>query len=420
MSRRAIVRALLVIGALGLCVAGFFSCFERREIEIETGVSAEARRNPYLALGRLLERMGHTVVLETNPTRLAELPAPPATLILPTSRRSISAERSQALLDWVSRGGHLAVVTYSLWGESEKGDKDPELQAPRPDPILDRFGLRQWPGLPPLPDHGADGESKKPTPPAAPPAPTFEELIQGKLPEPKIEASWAAFEGTRSLEVGFSPDFRWLDPDAIAQWSVAGMSGVHLIELRHGRGRISAFTSEDPLVNRWIAERDNAEFAVRWLRRDANADGPIWIFYEEDWPSLLTLVRQHALPALIAGAVLLSAWLWGTVFRFGPVIPEPPRARRAWLEHLEAAGRFHWRQDHGHALLAGMRAEVARRLRERHPSWRALSEHERWARVAEHTGVSLEEVEHALASTPSGARSFAASVSALERICAAL
>jgi uncharacterized protein DUF4350 len=418
MSRRAILRALLVLTVLGLCAAWFFSCFEKREVEIETGVSAEARRNPYLALGRLLERMGHTVVFETNPARLAELPAPPATLILPTSRASIGAERSQALLDWVSRGGHLAVVTYSLWGESEKAtEKDPELHAPRPDPILDRFGLRQWPGLPPLPEHGENGLPKAPIAPAPP---SFEDLIQGKLPEPKIEASWAAFDGIEPLEVGFSPDFRWLDPQGAAQWSVAGFSGVHLIELRHGLGRISAFTSEDPLVNRWIAQRDNAEFAVRWLRRDENANGPIWIFYEEDWPSLVTLVREHALPALIAGAVLLSAWVWSTVFRFGPVLPEPPRARRAWLEHLEAAGRFHWRQDRGQALLAGMREEVTRRLREHHPGWRALSERERCARIAEHTGVPLDEVEHALAVTPSGARSFAASVSALERICAAL
>jgi hypothetical protein len=410
-SRQALLRGALVLVLLALCAAGFFACFEKREIEIERGVSDEARRNPYLALGRLLERMGHTVVAETNPERLGELPDPPATLILPTSRASIGAERSQELLDWVSRGGHLAVVTYSFWPDAAE-------EPARPDPILDRFGLRQVAGLLPVPEQAEDEEADEPQEPSEP-TPSLGELFADEADSDATESAWAAFD-TGTLEVGFSPNFRWLDPQAVAAWSVAGFSGVHLIEVAHGRGRISAFTSEEPLLNRWIGERDNAEFAVRWLRRDANADGPIWILYEEDWPSLFALVRRHGMPALVAGAVLLFAWVWSAVFRFGPVLPEPSRARRSWLEHLDAAGRFHWRQDHGRALLAGMRDEVARRLRERHPAWRDLPERERAARVAERTGLSPAEVEHALAGAPGGPRAFAAKVGALERIRAAL
>ena len=436
------MRGGLAARVRALCAAGFFACFERREVEVPKGVSAEAMRNPYLALGRLLERMGHTVVVETNPANLSELPEPPATLILPTSRASIGAERSQALLDWVSRGGHLAVVTYTMWSapadedaeedaEEKEGTEAPEEEAAeeadaapsRPDWILDRFGLRQSAGLPPpQKDPEAEEEMEGDAQPKeeAPPPPSISDIVSGKLFETEVEPAWASFEGIDPLEVGFSPGYRWLDTEGVAQWSVAGYAGVHLIELRHGKGRISAFTSDEPLMNHWIAERDNAEFIVRWLRRDAAADGPIWILYEEDWPSLFALVREHAMPVVIAGAVLLLAWVWGAVFRFGPVLPEPPRARRAWLEHLEAAGRFQWRQDHGRSLLASMRAEVARRMRERHPGWRDLAQRDRYERVAERAGISPAEVEHALVGAPGGARSFQASVSALERIRAAL
>ena len=59
-------------------------------------------------------------------------------------------------------------------------------------------------------------------------------------------------------------------------------------------------------------------------------------------------------------------------------------------------------------------------MRERHPGWRQLAERERALRVAERAGLSSAEVEHALAGAPGGARSFTASVSALERIRAAL
>jgi hypothetical protein len=399
-SRATLVRAGVALAVLALCAIGFFSCFERREVEVETGVSAAARRNPYLALARLLERMGHTVVVQTDPTRLDALPEPPATLILPTPRYSIGAERSEALLDWVSRGGHLAVVTYTLWRDPEASDEDGSPHT-RPDFILDRFGLRQEAVAP-------EPEKEK------------QEGAEPTRDRPVLEGAWADFDAGHPLEVTFSPQFRWLDPEHVATWTVAGSSGVHLVELRHGRGRVSAFTSDEPLLNTRIAERDNAEFAVRWLRRDAAGDGPIWIYYEEDWPSVLVLVREHAMPAAIAGAALLGVWLWSAVFRFGPVLPEPSRARRSWLEHLDAAGRFHWRQDHGRALLAAMREEVSRRARERHPGWRDLAERERLARVAERTGLTPAEVEHALAGPPGGARAFAASVSALERIRAAL
>ena len=448
MNRRSLARGALVLGVLGLCVAGFFTCFEKREVAVERGVSAEARRNPYLALGRLLEGMGHRVVFQSSPALLGALPPPPATVILPTLRASIGAQRSQALLDWVEQGGHLVVVAHSVWSETLAGPEDGESEddesadesegaekatpvlvhqpSTRPDPILDRFGVRQVAGTPPPPDETDKtekaGEKAKP----APKPPSLEDILAGRLHRAVTERSVAIFPGLDyPLEIGFAADYQFRDPDGVAVWSVAGRSGVHLVELRHGRGRISALTSDEPLTNASIGMHDNAEFVVRWLRRDLGAHGPIWsgpfwIFYDEDWPSLLALAREHALPAAIAAAVLLGAWVWSTVFRFGPVRPEPLPVRRAWLEHLDAAGRFHWRQDRGDALLTQLRAEVARRMRERHPGWRQLTAEERAERVAERAGLSPAEVDHAFHGTIGGARSFTAKVGALERIRAAL
>jgi hypothetical protein len=424
LNRQALVRAALALAALGVCVAGFFTCFEQREIEVATGVSEEARRNHYLALARLLERMGHTVVSTSNPARLRELPPPPATLILPIRRVSFTAERSAALLDWVARGGHLVVAGSSLDlphvveandDEPEKPDSPTPLPpAPpkrlweRPDPILDRFGLRRIRGSPPK-----EKREFKP--------PSFEDVLAGRFPVPVAETCEADFPDLdEPLVVGFSPAYQWLDPQGVAVWSVEGPAGVHLVELRHERGRISALTSDEPLTNAAIGDHANAEFVVRWLRRDDAASGPIWIFYAEEWPSLLALAQRHALPAAIAGAVLLFTWLWSAVFRFGPALPDPLPVRRAWLEHLDAAGRFQWRQDHGQTLLASMREEVARLARERHPGWRQLRERERVERIAERADLTPDEVLHALAGPPGGARAFAASVGALERIRAAL
>ncbi|HEU4430818.1 MAG TPA: hypothetical protein VFT98_18805, partial [Myxococcota bacterium] len=103
-----------------------------------------------------------------------------------------------------------------------------------------------------------------------------------------------------------------------------------------------------------------------------------------------------------------------------PLLPARDAARRSWLEHLEAAGRFHWRQDRGAALLAGLRDELAREQLRKRAAWSRLPERERMERLAQASGLSLEQVAHALLGAPSGARGFVAAVRALERVRAAL
>src|SRR5690606_3383563 len=56
-NRQTLRSALLVAASLGLATGLFFTCFERTTREIPAGYSREALDNPYLALGRLLERM---------------------------------------------------------------------------------------------------------------------------------------------------------------------------------------------------------------------------------------------------------------------------------------------------------------------------------------------------------------------------
>ena len=146
MNRELGKRLLLSLAVVALCTAGFFACFEQREVDVWRGASREARNNRYLALARLIERMGHPVSLHSDVSRLGELPEPPATVFLPTPRATLGKARSQALLDWVARGGHLVVVTYSSWEPGKRDGEDPTKlvrQSGPPDLLLDRFGLRQ-------------------------------------------------------------------------------------------------------------------------------------------------------------------------------------------------------------------------------------------------------------------------------------
>jgi hypothetical protein len=307
----------------------------------------------------------------------------------------------------VARGGHLIVVTYSLWDDAER----------RPDWILDRFGLRQhlhqW-----EPSKASEREDEEPRPQ---PLPTIADVVSGRILRGDPDESLAWFDELpldQPLSVEFDGRFYWEDADNVATWSIAGDNGLHLIELAHGAGTISALTDDLLLRNDQRGKGDHAEFAVRWLRRGNRRDGPVWILFSEQWPGLFALLRTHAWPALLGLGALVALWLWRAPLRFGPLaLPLSPERRR-WMQHLEAVGRFHWRRDRARTLLGAMQQAVREEIGRRHPAWLRLTEAERAERIAGACGLRAEEVAAAFSAqtSGSGAGELVAAVSVLERV----
>ncbi len=425
------------IGALvlGLVATLFLTCFERRTLEIPTGWSREALGNRYLAAQRLFEGMGHEVVTLQGPAALDVLPPKDATLVFPRARRTLTPERSRALLDWAEGGGHLVVVTYTLWDDPRR----------KPDHLLDPLGLRQFQyefeDDDEEADGGAAGVALEPdaTLPGAEsdeePAQDGSEGREAEEAEPEIieifqdedepavwdecQAWWPGRD--EPLRVNFDWRFYWVDTWGDQAWHVTCDWGTHLVTLRRGYGWITALTDEFFLRNGNIGELDHAELAVR-LARMGDRRGPVWIVLGEEWPGLWSQAREHAAPALTSLALLALAWIWRASRRFGPLHPAPAPDRRRWLEHLEAVGRHHWREDRGAFLLGSTRARVEQLFQQRHPVWSRLPPPERFARVAEISGLSPEEVAHALDEHfhPVGEAGFVSTVTHLERIRASL
>jgi hypothetical protein len=400
-------RATLHGAALAALVAAlsaglFFACFERRTREIDAGLSPEARRNPYLAFTRLLARYGHEVEAIDGLGRLTALPPVDGVLVLPIERHGLGPARAQAILDWVAAGGHLVAVTYSLADDPRR----------RPDPLLDPLGFRQYAGDPAELPFYADDEPDSSAPPApAEPAPESEAPAPdgdpaGNPPWLPVTPRWAVTEAEvrvpghdAVLRVEFDARFRWADAQARATWAVASEYGVHLLHTAHGRGRVTALTDELFLRSDRIDRLDHAEFALRLVRM-GDRHGPVWIVHSQAWPGLLARLRHDGWPALVAAVALLLAWLWRTVPRFGPLRPDPPAERRRWIEHLDAVGHFHWRDDGARTLLAAVREAVARRIASRHPAWARLPLPERAARVATAAGLAPGAVLRALEADP--------------------
>ena len=346
-ARISVLSALLIAVVLA---AGFFTWFDRVPYQRYAGYHGEARTNSLLAAQRFLASMG---VAAQSFASLQGLPPPGGTLILPTPRVSLSEARNRELLAWVRAGGHLIVV---IWTLKDEGGSDP---------LLDPFGIEQ--DLNKL-----DGDVRKIS---------------------DIEGQVAEAQGLgEPLKVHFHPSYRFSAVPEQADFSVADEFGPHLLSLPVGRGRLTSLTDHEFMENPAIGANDHA--ALLWqLTRMTGANGPVWLVYAEDLPSLWRLIWQHARPVVWAAAALLAWLIAARSRRFGPLLPVPASARRSLAEHVIASGWFDWRQGHGEAMLTDMRDRVLRRW-----LWQdgRIDARADWRRLAAAARVRLESLREAL------------------------
>jgi len=168
-----------------------------------------------------------------------------------------------------------------------------------------------------------------------------------------------------------------------------------LVERARGRGRALLCTDLSCLRNGRIQALDHADFlcAVAGQR----PGGKVWIVLaDRRAPSFWAWLLPRAWPFLAALAALVLAAVWAAAPRFGPISPDPDPARRGFLEHLDACGRYQWQTARGRPLLAASRKAFERRLGQVHPGWPRLDPDERCLRLAQSSGLTRDRIARAL------------------------
>ncbi|MCC6609731.1 MAG: DUF4350 domain-containing protein [Burkholderiales bacterium] len=364
MSREGIWTAALA-ALVGLGAIWFFMNFERVTVRERVGMSGEARRNPYLALQRLSGRMGQPARELRTLADLGRLPAR-GVLLLPRPRGDLGRLERDRILGWVAQGGAIVV------------EAEPARTA---DPILDALGVR------------------------------------------RVRPSEAIASRPRQVTLAGSDDALLVSLPAAqlleskhAKHSVDAKDGALLVQIPYGRGLATVLVDLAPLRNDAIGRHDHAEFGWR-LARAGGAGGWLLVFDNPEKLSLVDWLRAHAAHALAAAAAFIALWLWRTAPRFGPIAPDPERARRSLLDHLRASGRFLWAAGQGALLAEAAREAALRRLQYAHPDFAGLSASEQRARLAATFGFGEEEARQVLApQTPRTIPDFVRGV----RVCQAI
>ena len=363
------------------------ACEERVENQV-VGFQGEAKRNKYLAALRLLEAVRPDVRAFENERELDGLPPTDGTLLLLTNRNERLGEaRSHELLDWVREGGHLVVITWSLW-------RDPERS---PDLVLDRLGVRQhmW---------------------------SDEELAERA---PEESDGWTARvalpDRSEPLSVEFDPKYHLelVEPER-ERFAISDVGGTHLLTVAEGAGYVTTLTDDYFLTNDFIGDEDHAELVYR-LAHLFGRDGAVWLVWSDAVAPWWRLVWRHGWTVVVSLAALVVLWLGVRVPRFGPLAPDAPRDRRELMEHIDAVGRFQLAHGAGAELASSVREALVARLRQRHPALAKLDPREQAERLAELSGIPAERIARALA--PGRERDderFAARIATLQRIRKAL
>jgi len=324
-----------------------WSNLESYETTIDSGYSSAARRDPLLALARLLQRDEIDVRRADSASRLGDL-STTGTLIVTDAHYLYTPRQIERVLAWVEQGGHLIVAS---------GDEESEL--------LTRFGV----GLASETDEDAAEQMAEALEKMAR---ANGEALPEALQKPPLELHFEGAEGAvtvdlcsscRALTYNEGEAENDEQSDEPVPFYGAGLDErTHFLQFEHGDGIVSVITELDFWHNDAIGEHDHAYLAQLL----AGNSGDVVLLSAARTAPLTTLIWRAA-PELVTGlALLLALWLWHRTSRFGPLREAQQVPRRALAEHLLASARYRWQQRQISALLQPLRNEL--RARRTHAS----------------------------------------------------
>lgn len=350
-SRKVWVVLVLLLAGLGTLL------FEVVPVETSSGWSDAAKRNNYLAAGRLLEKQGVKVSFQPD---FSGAPSGQGVLFLASYAGALPPAEIAPLLAWVRRGNRLVLPAQYL-GKGKKRSRDP---------LLSELGVV-------LHDYVEEDHEER--------------LSNDKRLLLSPEAGW--------LNTGFQSRLVLEDSLDEATELLYDGSGIHVLRYELGDGEVVVLSETALFGNRQLNFKDNSALWL-YLFNDLPGSSQVWLVYEGDFPGIMEILwRQARLPIISLGVLLLALLGYGNR-RFGPLLPSPDQPRRRLAEHLQAAGRFLWYAGQQARLYAAVRHSLRLHLFRHHPHWRLLPDNRLIEELHRHTGLEPGPLHQALNTPP--------------------
>lgn len=360
--------AVLVLGAVAFNLRGL----EWAEEEVNVGATGPARRNPWYAVELLLNGRG---VPAESADGLTDLP--PTDHVILWMARQPSAQGLGRLEGWVRAGGHLIAVLPTgtqrrAWQQARGEDED--TSAPEVEDGTDFVPEVE-------PEDGSEDGSEEDEDTADEGSP----LVSGDAdmvyiedalltltevgvllvgPDVGNEADLIPPQGGEPLRVQGLPWVRLAHLGARQLWPAPlgeedGTPVLPAVRVALDQGWITVLASSRPFNNENLAKADHAALIWSLVQRDGAPRGARLIVSDEP-PSIWALLWTYAAPALVSAGALLILWLWATLPRFGPLLPDPSPHRRSLVEHVLATGALLWERGQAGVMLKSARRAALR------------------------------------------------------------
>lgn len=338
--------------------------------EIPLGYTGKARVNPYLAAEKYLDQQGWNIESSRTwsnydyETRVIIMPAS----FLQTKGMGIR------VMDWVADGGNLVLTIEggdpdrNDFTDSESGDGVPdEGDLTGLDYVFNELEITSTYH----PFDGAFGEADR----------------SGHLSRAwelvKTREEWGGHELEFEGEVGLGIGNGW-------DWIPDSDKNSRMIGTSYGAGEVMVLAHARPFRSPYLARADHAEF-LNYLAEEYANGGKIVFLYGSS-TSFFGLIWKEGRMAVIGGLILLFAWLWMRIPRFGPILQDNAIKRQPYGKALTTSARFLWRTGELEHLLRPLRAKLEM---ENQGAPETL-----YDRLAEESGLTRDDVAEALTIDP--------------------
>ncbi|MFM2289490.1 MAG: hypothetical protein RL684_2633 [Pseudomonadota bacterium] len=350
----------LACGALFAWIAGNTYWSDEREQGFRSG---EALFNPHYALLRFARGLG-TRVDEVG--LLAALPAHDGVLLLEDWNWRFAPARGLAIRRWVEAGGRLVVTQYeaddkafAAWA----GATGERIRKPKAATTAQGAGAKRGDAESDASEEEDDDEDS----PATGSWQHDDRMASEDCLALKLQAGVAPSDPDASLWrlCNAAPGFYW-KASRSAQLAIGNRDGPQLLRLGLGRGSVTFLQGQSQFDSCCLLKGDHARLLVIALQ--LRHGDHLGIMSGNLEMSLLGWLWGEGAPLLLLVSAALLLALWRRMPRFGPLLPEPVRARRSLRAQVAGTATFLAHRGGGEALwqaaCRALRASVARTLPE--------------------------------------------------------
>lgn len=339
MNRKTMIITSSILILIAIITGLFFLFFESYKTTIDTGWSQKAYQNRFLAAEKFLSTNNKTINIAHGFSELENL-EDIDTLIITNYSGVVSEKQEDVLLTWLSNGGNmvLALPHYDFDGQYSKLISETgitpyqiEIEAEETDTVTEESNTETSDSLDYLTTLSFDNIK--------------DDLAINFDRRSSLDHESFYYEDDEKYE-GYKP-FYWSGDE----------HGIYFLQFNIDDGLLTVLSDAGIWQNLYIGDHDHAHLLFLLTESQNN----IQFLIGSEFPDLMSLIWKNAYELLISSFFLLIFWLFYRGKRFLPALETSTTVRRSLNEHIEAVGKFHWKQKQTQRLLSSLREDVLKK-----------------------------------------------------------